>query len=35
MHIDFSHRNDLSEFMDADDTDFETFRGCLVDLSRR
>jgi SAM-dependent methyltransferase len=34
MHIDFSHRNDLSEFMDADDTDFETFRDCLADLAK-
>jgi SAM-dependent methyltransferase len=32
--IDFSRRNDLSELMDSDETDFETFRGCLVDLSR-
>ena len=32
-HIDFSHRNNLSEFMDSDATDFETFRACLVDLS--
>lgn len=32
--IDFSRRNDLSELMDSDETDFETFRDCLVDLSR-
>jgi len=34
MNIDFSRRNNLSQLMDSDDTDFETFRACLVDLSR-
>jgi SAM-dependent methyltransferase len=32
--VDFSRRNNLSEFMDSDDTDFETFCACLVDLSK-
>ena len=32
--IDFSRRNDLSELMDSDQTDFETFRGCLIDLCK-
>jgi SAM-dependent methyltransferase len=32
--IDFSRRNDLSELMDSDATDFETFRACLVDLAK-
>jgi SAM-dependent methyltransferase len=29
---DFSHRSTQSELMDSDETDFETFRACLVDL---
>jgi SAM-dependent methyltransferase len=33
-NIDFSHRNNLSELMDSDDADFETFRACLVDLAK-
>jgi trans-aconitate methyltransferase len=32
--IDFSHRNNLPEFMDSEETDFETFRDCLVDLAK-
>ncbi|WP_297295912.1 methyltransferase domain-containing protein [uncultured Methylovirgula sp.] len=32
--LDFSRRNALSELMDADDTDFQTFRACLIDLSK-
>ena len=32
--IDFSRRNSLSELMDAEDTDFQTFRACLVDLTK-
>lgn len=32
--IDFSRRNNLSELMDSDATDFETFRACLVDLAK-
>jgi SAM-dependent methyltransferase len=32
--IDFSRRNNLSELMDSDETDFETFRDCLVDLTK-
>src|SRR3974390_1050872 len=31
--LDFSHRNALTELMDAD-TDYETFRACLVDLAQ-
>lgn len=31
---DFSRRASTPELMDAEDTDFETFRGCLVDLAR-
>ena len=34
MTLDFSHRNDLTEWMDSDETDFETFRACLVDLTK-
>jgi SAM-dependent methyltransferase len=34
MALDFSRRNELSELMDAEDTDFATFRECLVDLSK-
>jgi SAM-dependent methyltransferase len=33
VRLDFSHRNALTELMDAD-TDYETFRACLVDLAR-
>ena len=33
-NIDFSRRNELSELMDSDETDFETFRACLVDLAK-
>jgi len=32
--IDFSHRNALTELMDSDQTDFATFRDCLVDLAK-
>jgi len=32
--LDFSGRNALSELMDSNDTDFTTFRACLVDLSK-
>ena len=32
--IDFSRRNDLCELMDSDETDFATFRDCLVDLAK-
>jgi len=32
--VDFSRRNNLSELMDSDETDFETLRACLVDLSK-
>ena len=32
--IDLSRRNNLPQLMDAADTDFETFRGCLVDLCK-
>lgn len=32
--IDFSRRNDLTELMDSDATDFATFRDCLVDLAK-
>jgi SAM-dependent methyltransferase len=34
MTIDFSHRSELSELMDSDDSDFATFRSCLVDLAK-
>jgi hypothetical protein len=34
MALDFSRRNQLSELMDAEDTDFATFRECLVDLTK-
>ncbi len=34
MALDFSRRNELSELMDAEDTDFFTFRECLVDLAK-
>jgi hypothetical protein len=33
-NIDFSRRNNLSQLMNSDDTDFGTFRACLVDLSK-
>ncbi len=33
-NIDLSRRNNLSQLMDSADTDFETFRACLVDLSK-
>jgi SAM-dependent methyltransferase len=32
--IDFSRRNVLTELMDSDETDFATFRDCLVDLAK-
>ena len=32
--INFSRRNDLTELMDSDTTDFATFRACLVDLAK-
>jgi 2-polyprenyl-3-methyl-5-hydroxy-6-metoxy-1,4-benzoquinol methylase len=32
--LDFSHRADTPEWMDGDDIDYETFRGCLVDLAK-
>jgi SAM-dependent methyltransferase len=32
--LDLTRRSTLSELMDADDTDFETFRACLVDLAK-
>jgi SAM-dependent methyltransferase len=32
--IDFSRRNALTELMDSDETDFATFRDCLVDLAK-
>jgi SAM-dependent methyltransferase len=31
---DFSRRSDLSELMDTEESDFATFRDCLVDLAR-
>jgi SAM-dependent methyltransferase len=31
---DFSRRSEWTELMDADDTDYETFRACLVDLAK-
>lgn len=34
MVLDFSRRNSLPEMMDSDETDFETFRACLVDLAK-
>jgi len=34
MAIDFSRRNELAELMDSDETDFDTFRACLVDLAK-
>jgi SAM-dependent methyltransferase len=32
--LDFSRRSALSELMDSDETDFVTFRDCLVDLAK-
>jgi len=32
--LDFSRRNALSELMDEEATDFQTFRACLVDLTK-
>lgn len=32
--LDFSRRNALTELMDSDATDFETFRACLIDLAK-
>lgn len=32
--LDFSRRNALTELMDSDETDFETFRACLIDLAK-
>jgi hypothetical protein len=32
--IDLSRRNNLPQLMDSADTDFETFRACLADLSK-
>jgi len=32
--IDFSRRNGLTELMDSDETDFATFRDCLIDLAK-
>jgi SAM-dependent methyltransferase len=34
MTPDLSRRNDLIELMDSDETDFATFRDCLVDLAK-
>ncbi len=34
MTLDFSRRSDLAELMDSNETDFATFRDCLVDLAR-
>lgn len=34
MALDFSRRADLTELMDDDAVDFETFRACLVDLAK-
>ena len=31
---DFTRRSQWTELMDADDTDYETFRACLVDLAK-
>ena len=33
-NIDFSRRNNLSQLMNSDDADFETFRACLIDLAK-
>ena len=32
--LDFSQRSSLTELMDSDETDFATFRDCLVDLAK-
>jgi SAM-dependent methyltransferase len=32
--LDLTRRSTLSELMDSPDTDFETFRACLVDLAK-
>ena len=32
--LDFSRRSVLSELMDSDETDFATFRACLIDLAK-
>src|SRR5215469_1909391 len=32
--VDFSRRSTLAELMDSDETDFATFRACLVDLAK-
>jgi SAM-dependent methyltransferase len=32
--LDFSRRSALTELMDSDETDFATFRDCLVDLAK-
>ena len=32
--LDLTRRSTVSELMDSDDTDFETFRACLVDLAK-
>ena len=34
MIRDLSRRSDVPELMDADDVDYETFRGCLRDLAK-
>jgi SAM-dependent methyltransferase len=34
QEVDFSRRNSLTELMDSQDTDFATFRACLVDLAK-
>lgn len=34
MRPDFTRRASTPELMDGDDVDFETFRGCLVDLAK-
>jgi hypothetical protein len=33
-NIDFSRRNNLSQLMNSDDADFETFRAWLIDLAK-
>ena len=32
--LDFSRRSSLAELMDSDETDFPTFRACLIDLAK-
>src|SRR6516164_9525283 len=34
MTPDLSRRSNLTELMDSDETDFATFRDCLVDLAK-